>query len=63
LFPAQVHDKVLRGHYDDPKIDANVIASFFPATTVMFADISGFTAWASTREPQQVFLLLETSEL
>ena len=26
----------------------------------MFADISGFTAWASTREPAQVFRLLET---
>jgi hypothetical protein len=39
-----------------------MIASFFPETTVMFADISGFTAWASTREPVQVFpfQLLET---
>lgn len=26
----------------------------------MFADISGFSAWASTREPSQVFTLLET---
>jgi class 3 adenylate cyclase len=26
----------------------------------MFADISGFTAWSSAREPKQVFLLLET---
>lgn len=26
----------------------------------MFADIAGFTAWASTREPFQVFQLLET---
>jgi class 3 adenylate cyclase len=25
----------------------------------MFADISGFTAWSSTRDPQQVFCLLE----
>jgi len=36
------------------------IADFFPDTTVMFADISGFTAWSSTREPFQVFTLLET---
>jgi class 3 adenylate cyclase/HD-GYP domain-containing protein (c-di-GMP phosphodiesterase class II) len=36
------------------------IADFFPATTIMFADISGFTAWSSTREPTQVFTLLET---
>jgi class 3 adenylate cyclase len=36
------------------------IADYFPYTTVMFADISGFTAWSSTREPFQVFQLLET---
>ena len=27
------------------------IADFFPESTIMFADIAGFTAWASTREP------------
>jgi class 3 adenylate cyclase len=26
----------------------------------MFADIAGFTAWSSAREPSQVFILLET---
>ena len=36
------------------------IADLFPNTTVMFADISGFTAWSSVREPSQVFTLLET---
>jgi Adenylate and Guanylate cyclase catalytic domain len=36
------------------------IADFFPEATVLFADISGFTAWSSTREPTQVFVLLET---
>ena len=35
------------------------IADLFPYTTVMFGDISGFTAWASVREPSQVFTLLE----
>jgi class 3 adenylate cyclase len=35
------------------------IANLFPHTTVMFADISGFTAWSSVREPSQVFTLLE----
>ncbi len=35
------------------------IADLFPHTTVMFADICGFTAWSSAREPSQVFLLLE----
>jgi len=36
------------------------IADFFPNTTIIFADIVGFTAWSSTREPTQVFTLLET---
>jgi hypothetical protein len=36
------------------------IADLFPETTIMFADISGFTAWSSAREPSQVFTLLET---
>jgi preprotein translocase subunit SecG len=40
--------------YEDP------IADLFPETTIMFADISGFTAWSSEREPSQVFYLLET---
>jgi len=26
----------------------------------MFADIAGFTAWSSLREPSQVFFLLES---
>lgn len=36
------------------------IADLFPECTVMFADIEGFTAWSSVREPSQVFTLLET---
>ena len=36
------------------------IADLIPEVTVMFADIAGFTAWSSTREPAQVFQLLET---
>jgi Adenylate and Guanylate cyclase catalytic domain len=35
------------------------IAELFPHTTVIFADIAGFTAWSSTREPTQVFTLLQ----
>lgn len=35
------------------------IADLFPHCTVMFADIAGFTAWSSQREPAQVFLLLQ----
>ena len=36
------------------------IADLFPAVTIMFADIVGFTAWSDSREPAQVFQLLET---
>eukprot|EP00980_Cylindrotheca_fusiformis_P012882 scaffold3208_cov107-Cylindrotheca_fusiformis.AAC.3 len=36
------------------------LADLFPETTIVFADIAGFTAWASAREPAQVFILLET---
>jgi hypothetical protein len=36
------------------------IADLFPSTTVMMADLVGFTAWSSVREPSQVFTLLET---
>jgi class 3 adenylate cyclase len=36
------------------------IAELFPNTTIMFGDIAGFTAWSSSREPAQVFTLLET---
>jgi class 3 adenylate cyclase len=36
------------------------IADLFPHTTVLFADIAGFTAWSSTREPSQVFILLQS---
>jgi len=43
----------------DP-FDSKPIADLFPNTTIMFADISGFTAWSSAREPAAVFTLLET---
>lgn len=60
LFPTSVQEKILKSACDGgPSDQSNLIASFFPETTVMFADISGFTAWASTREPPQVFQLLE----
>jgi class 3 adenylate cyclase len=36
------------------------IASLFVDTTVLYADIVGFTQWSAVREPEQVFELLET---
>jgi Adenylate and Guanylate cyclase catalytic domain len=36
------------------------IADLFPEVTVLFCDICGFTSWSSTRDPTQVFVLLET---
>jgi class 3 adenylate cyclase len=36
------------------------IADLYPETTVFFADIAGFTSWSSTRQPSEVFHLLET---
>jgi len=73
LFPATVHDRLMEGNSDNDataklKGDAlaggtqnfKTIADLYPESTVMFADIVGFTAWSSMREPSQVFLLLET---
>ena len=39
-------------------LHANSLISLFAPER--FADIVGFTAWSSTREPEQVFVLLET---
>lgn len=37
----------------------NPIADLFPHCTVLFADITDFTAWSSSRDPSHVFLLLQ----
>jgi hypothetical protein len=36
------------------------IANLFHHTTVLFADMAGFTAWSASHTPEQVFELLET---
>jgi class 3 adenylate cyclase len=36
------------------------IAQLYDDTTVIFMDIVGFTQWSATRQPTEVFLLLET---
>eukprot|EP00980_Cylindrotheca_fusiformis_P000032 scaffold14_cov130-Cylindrotheca_fusiformis.AAC.2 len=41
------------------EMGAAPLADLFPNTSVVFADMAGFTAWSSAREPQQVFMLLE----
>lgn len=45
---------------DGVAFDTKPIADLFPSATIMYGDISGFTAWSSVREPTQVFTLLET---
>ena len=40
-------------------LNSRPIADLFANCTVLFADIAGFTAWSSVREPPQVFMLLE----
>lgn len=49
-----------RANADNFMYKTKPIADIFPDTTVMFADIVGFTSWSSTREAPQVFTLLET---
>eukprot|EP00339_Tiarina_fusa_P025260 CAMPEP_0117016014 /NCGR_PEP_ID=MMETSP0472-20121206/12683_1 /TAXON_ID=693140 ORGANISM="Tiarina fusus, Strain LIS" /NCGR_SAMPLE_ID=MMETSP0472 /ASSEMBLY_ACC=CAM_ASM_000603 /LENGTH=1517 /DNA_ID=CAMNT_0004719937 /DNA_START=135 /DNA_END=4688 /DNA_ORIENTATION=+ len=43
-----------------PAPELRPIADLFPHTTVMFADIAGFTRWSSERDPAHVFTLLQT---
>ena len=67
LQPTKTHLKTyLAKASDNPYNDSELIlaskpiADLFTETTIMFADICGFTAWSSVREPSQVFTLLET---
>lgn len=73
LFPRIVRDRLLESGRESPKshklnsskMDSAKslgppIANFFPVSTIMFADIVGFTAWSSPRQPSEVFTLLET---
>jgi class 3 adenylate cyclase len=74
LFPSQVRDQIYKENGSSPqrrkdnvaKEDATdlggswPIASVYNHTTILFADMVGFTRWSSTREPVEVFELLET---
>jgi len=46
-------------HNHTRSAEGKPIADLFTECTIMFGDIVGFTAWSSTREPSQVFTLLE----
>jgi hypothetical protein len=70
LFPCSVREQVLNQNTfsresnaecdQNSKRSALQIARYFPETTVLYADIAGFTSWSSRRPPEQVFILLET---
>jgi class 3 adenylate cyclase len=54
-----IYKNFLNGNSNSSSVYDQPIADFFPTCTVFFADIAGFTAWSSTREPSQVFFLLQ----
>eukprot|EP00980_Cylindrotheca_fusiformis_P003251 scaffold735_cov116-Cylindrotheca_fusiformis.AAC.21 len=74
VFPAAIRDRLYEDEQKGSKHDGLLdplgagaagaggapLADLFLETTVVFADIAGFTAWSSAREPAQVFVLLET---
>lgn len=69
LFPGAVAEQLYEGASSKKTRDGindygesygKAIAEFYPEATVLFADIAGFTAWSSIREPQSVFTLLES---
>lgn len=39
---------------------ASPLAQEYASATIFFGDLVGFTAWSSTRSPEEVFELLET---
>jgi hypothetical protein len=49
------HKSLLGEETKEDAENSKPIADLFPNCTVMFADIAGFTAWSSSREPIQVF--------
>jgi hypothetical protein len=58
-FLSSEHDSVDMDIMGGESEEDRPIADLFPETTILFADIAGFTAWSSVREPSQVFTLLE----
>lgn len=68
LFPAAVREQMfpsetksmLDDNHEAEKLVGSPIAQLYTDSTVFFADISGFTEWSSSRQPTEVFQLLET---
>ncbi|CAJ1943563.1 unnamed protein product [Cylindrotheca closterium] len=72
LFPAAIREKLYANQQLQREMEKKgggmktlgvnnaPIAELYTDTTVLFADIAGFTAWASTREASDVFTLLES---
>jgi class 3 adenylate cyclase len=52
--------KSFLSNVDMGEIGKNQLADLFPHCSVIFSDIAGFTAWSSTRGPDEVFTLLQT---
>lgn len=73
MFPGKLRNIVLKdgrrgskvasatgsSHFEGEAKATESQAEYYDATTVFFADLAGFTRWASSREPAQVFHLLE----
>jgi class 3 adenylate cyclase len=75
LFPEKVRNQLYQEQEDRLEKESNTktfvhdandvvkgskpMADLFEETTIMFADLAGFTAWSSKRSPTQVFELLE----
>ena len=60
--PAEHRPSIIIDYLDCKKPTKNkgrLIADKFENVTVLFADLAGFTKWSSSREPEQVFELLE----
>ena len=49
----------LRSELKEPDSGGEPLATKYLDCTVYFADLAGFTKWSSTRQPEQVFQLLE----
>ena len=60
MFLSESSKDGAQSHGETSTFAGRPIADLFPSATVLFGDIAGFTAWSSTREPSQVFVLLES---